>query len=470
MKVTNAKAVLMCSIAVLVCAAPLAAADVEDQLKALRGTVAAQQQEINSLKAQAAVAEGETNGDMMNGQRQMIASMVKSEVAKITQNWGWVSRFTVNGDFQYQFDHIRADVQGDNMNGTRNSQHRYRFRLFVGAEVTDEFSVGARLATSNNMNPAVAGDQNPSSNYQTATNWFGSKPIWIDWAYMQYEPNWMPGITVWAGKMPNPFYTPSISDLIWDPDVAPEGIAISHEMKCSDEWTVWINTGAFEMSERGAGQPDAKLWALQLVNKLAMPMLAEGAYVVGGLSYFDFVHVENEITPFPAPANGNITMADAGANDRYVSDFNILNPFVEFGMPIMDVPVVFFVDFAINMGATSSPNGVETDNNDFGTMFGVTIGQLRNPGDWEFGYDYVCLQPDATLGAFNGSERFRYQANTPGAIGGTDGTGHRFRGRYALDNNVTLGSTLYCDDANQFSLGSGNPYFLRWQFDVLVNF
>jgi hypothetical protein len=87
---------------------------------------------------------------------------------------------------------------------------RLRYRIRVGSEITltDKFKAGFELES------ATAGD---SAN-QTFGNAYSKEPINVGLVYLEYDPtNWL---TLQGGKFKNPLYT---TDLMWDPDINPEG-------------------------------------------------------------------------------------------------------------------------------------------------------------------------------------------------------------------------------------------------------
>ena len=63
---------------------------------------------------------------------------------------------------------------------------------------------------------------------------FDKYAIWVDRAYAQWTPKAVKGLSVTAGKMPNPWET---SDLVWDPDISPDGVWVEYRVP---------NLGAFE--------------------------------------------------------------------------------------------------------------------------------------------------------------------------------------------------------------------------------
>ena len=94
-------------------------------------------------------------------------------------------------------------------------------RLGVTGKVTDDIEVGLRLATAERLS---SGNGNPISTNLTLDDAFTKKAIWLDLAYFKWSPK-ETGLSIFGGKMENPFYRVGGNQLIYDSDLTPEGIA-----------------------------------------------------------------------------------------------------------------------------------------------------------------------------------------------------------------------------------------------------
>ena len=92
------------------------------------------------------------------------------------------------------------------------------------------------------------------------------------------------------------------------------------------------------------------------------------------------------------------------------------------------LPVSLFGDYVVN-----TASGVSGDT---GWLAGFTLNKAKNPGDWDFTYNYRDLEADAVFGAFTDSDF---------ADGGTNARGHKFNARYVLAKNTTFGITWFCN-------------------------
>jgi Putative porin len=105
-------------------------------------------------------------------------------------------------------------------------RERYRARLQFNARLNDDFSGGIGLST---------GDLNdPISSNQTANQFFTRKPFALDRAFINYTPHQFSPLTLTGGKFVFPAYK---TQLTWDEDIFPEGVAEKLEWK-SDDWHV----------------------------------------------------------------------------------------------------------------------------------------------------------------------------------------------------------------------------------------
>jgi hypothetical protein len=116
---------------------------------------------------------------------------------------------------------------GGPVNGSQDrNRERYRARFYINAKLNDDISGGIGLST---------GDLNdPITSNQTANQFFTRKPFALDRAFVDYTPHQWKALTLIGGKFAYPFYR---TQLTWDDDIFPEGVAEKLEWK-SDNWHV----------------------------------------------------------------------------------------------------------------------------------------------------------------------------------------------------------------------------------------
>ena len=186
--------------AVLVAAAVLSgnAHGAADELAETKASVAALQQRITQLEAQAKATE-EAN-DRQTDQIAVARSNVGS----------WVANFTFKGDFRYRNETI------DQQYLPERNRDRIRVRAGFVAKVNDKVRTELALATSEG--------NDPRSSNQTLSGENTRKNVFIDVAYVEWQA--LPQLKFTGGKMKYPWVRAG-SSVLFDGDVNPEGLAVN---------------------------------------------------------------------------------------------------------------------------------------------------------------------------------------------------------------------------------------------------
>ena len=287
------------------------------RIEKLEAALEALQAELAEIKAQKqAPAVDQDQIDTM------VAEAVKSQKQSITGVPDWLDRIKFNGDFRYRHESIDAE-SGDRWE-KGNNRHRIRARLGLGIEVNDQWDVYLRFAT---------GSADPTSTNQTLSESFSTKDIRLDRAYFDWHPDTVDGLNIFGGKMKNPFYTPLKTELIWDNDLNPEGIAASYVIPLSDKAGLTVNGGGFWVQHNNS-DADISLWGIQGVLDHT---LDDSSYLLGGLSYYDYGNIKgkgNLANNFDSSKNeffGNTFNGADAATGTFANDYNMLELFGEYG-------------------------------------------------------------------------------------------------------------------------------------------
>ena len=116
----------------------------------------------------------------------------------------------LSGDFRLRYRYSDIDEY---------SRHRGAFRLRINASMllhnTVQFAFGLG-----------SGQQSGRSTMQTFTDYFSSKPLWIDHAYITWTP--VDKLSIYGGKMKNPLFNPA--EYLWDTDLRLEGFALNAQL------------------------------------------------------------------------------------------------------------------------------------------------------------------------------------------------------------------------------------------------
>jgi hypothetical protein len=344
----------------------------------------------------------------------------ESEVTKDTEvpKWAkdilkeipdWVKNVKFRGDLRlrYQWE----DKEDDN----KDDRHRGRFRLRLGAEtnIVKEVKVGFGIAS---------GSGDPRSTNITFGNSSEKKTVVIDYAFAQYTPvNWFSLI---AGKIHNPIYRPS--DLLWDSDITPEGIAAKFQYPILPKIDVFFNTGIFILDERDTttSSKDPYMVVLQpgmnwKITEDINFQLAFAYYFFGGVKGNTLDYSSNSNTLLSGP-----TRLKYKYNAPVVSaEFGYKNPFGLSFIPYFGL----FGEYVYNPDPSK-------DNEGF--IAGLRVGHrdLKKFADWSFEYSYRQLKKDAWLGIFPDSDFYG---------GATNVKGHEVIFNFALWKNIWLALDYY---------------------------
>lgn len=276
-------------------------------------------------------------------------------------------RLKISGDAR-----VRAQGDWSDDDGKNRLSMQFRGRLGATWAATDRLTVGARLAT---------GDaDDPNSVDVQLSNWLDDLDISLDQAYLRYD---IGHAELYAGKMPQPFKR---TELVWDGDVNPQGLAIRHGLPLAGGGTLRSNALYFVVDE-SAGGPDSEMAGLQLGYD--SPRGGDWRFDAA-LAYYHY-----DLGSLAGADAGDFRSNLRGADGRYLSDFHLANALlgVDYHGFGERWPLRLVADYVKNLGAW----------NDADSGYGVDLilGKAAQPGDWRFTYGYAMTQADAVLAAFS---------------------------------------------------------------------
>lgn len=365
----------------------------------------------------------------------------KKQVSALPDNLKWVENVKLSGDLRYRHETINSQSNGRWNAG--NNRNRIRARLQLDAKINDDWDATFRIAS---------GSADPTSTNQTLDNAFSSKAIWLDLAYFKWHPASFPGLNMYGGKMKNPFYRAGGNQLIWDGDLNPEGIAASYEKSLSETNKLYVNAGGFWV-DQSSSAGSVSLWGAQGYLKHTFE---DKNYLTGGLSYYKYGNLKGKPSLYNEWHGGSTVASPHSLGNsitagtfNYKNDYDIVEAFGEYGFKCNDMPITVYGDYVKNMAASSA---------DTGWLIGFNINKAKDPGSWEFSYDYRSLGADAVVGQFSDSDF---------AGGGTDAKGHRFGFKYQVAKNLQAGLTYFMD---QLGAGEKDSKYTRLQADLELKF
>lgn len=302
-------------------------------------------------------------------------------------------RVDFSGDLRLRWEGINAEGSDD--------RRRARLRARFGMRVTpaERLSISIRLAT---------GSGDPVSRNLTLDSGFSARDIVIDRAHVDWR---LTGaVTAKAGRFGLPWFRPGGSQLVWDSDFTPEGLALEF-----DEGAFFGSAAAVDL-DRPAGD-DAMLTALQGGIRGELP--GDAAFVAGA-GYFDYDDAAGG-PPFHdgAPRGNRVDVAG-----NYLADFRLLELFAELRLSRRGVPIVAYADYVRNTAASADDDGY---------ALGLRLGSAGQPGDLRFEAGWQETDPDAVVGLYTWSDLASGEADSRGAFIETT---------YTLRENIELGATL----------------------------
>jgi Putative porin len=344
---------------------------------------------------------------------------------------------------------------------------RMRVRLGLDLRVSDDLTMGLRLATGN--------DSNPVSTNQTLGNDFNKYNFLLDRAFVRYTP--LSTLTATLGRAPNPFATGV--ELVWDRDLSFDGLSLQWlQEKGRNQWRVAGGFFSVENTDPNyPGNGDVKFasrdkylagvqgeWSWQWTEKSSLR---------GSLGYFDFLNAAGQkstkCTPLTTSDScdtdvsrprfvqkGNtmfgIRDLNVGNNDpvyQYyglASDFRVLDAAASLDHKIGGpLHLALDADYARNLGFNQARVVAREPFNNFSpTGNGYAIGGegfqvqarighplIRQKGEWQTTLGYRYVESDAVMDAFTDSDFH---------LGGTNAKGYYVGGYYGFAQNASVGA------------------------------
>ncbi|MCM8771561.1 MAG: putative porin [Candidatus Omnitrophica bacterium] len=325
------------------------------------------------------------------------------EEKKEKEKYNFLKNTKFSGDLRvrYQYDDIlEGSTDPDRCRG------RIRARWGFKTDILENTEVGLRLASG-------VGEQ--TSTNQTLEDSFSQKAIWIDRAYVKHKIN---NFNILAGKIENPFYC---SDVIWDSDINPEGIALTFNSKEG----FFLNLGYFFLDEFKSNTNDPVIYGFQVGYDSKFKdknfKIAGGIYITDNL----VGKKKSDVSPKYSP-KGN---SDSGTPDYiYLYEYRPLDFLIEITpFNVINKPFRIYGEYVKNIFS-------QVPNNDNAWMIGFSIGKLKDKNDWYLEYNYRLIENDATLAILSDSD-----ING----GGTSLKGHKISFSYQISKYSSMGLTYF---------------------------
>lgn len=402
----------------------------------------------------------------------------------------WLDNLTSKGDVRLRYeafdreDEDNRAATGD-AGGTDRNRFRFRARWGLEKKFNDEWKAGFRLASG-------GGTSDATSTNQSFDGEFGLKDVFFDRAYGIWTPTQrveeiVPAthiVEIGAGKVENPYDRDRWSTgIVWDSDVTPEGIYEKLDFRLMDNkeaeayWDFNTLFGQWMVDEDSDNSPGDQ--EMQSYGFGTTYQWAKNHRTSFKFTYYDWNEYADFILRNPGALSNNF-----GGNDRTVDAFRIANFYadVDFEMPTWwgVQPVKVFGDYATNTGAENDPNGstdetlmnvAQRQDEEDAFSVGVTLGRSKDQGDWQVGYEYLYIEPNAVVGNFVEADL---------GLGFANNKGHKLSAKYMILKNLELSftawlaervnKTLYTYGAADTRVAGDDDQVLRTQLDLVYKF
>jgi hypothetical protein len=408
--------------------------------------------------------------------KEMRDEIKKEVMAKLNYKAGerlglpdWIDRIQWEGDLRlrYELDSFAngnapavafqsSETRNADIDNSENERNRFRVRARLGAKlkINDWLDGGIRMTTGSNTDPV-----SPNQTMETSS----SKYMFaLDRAYLRARPvDWA---SVSGGRIDNPFFS---TDLVWDPDLAFDGLAAVFNPKFNDNWSAFGTLGAFSIDEQESSDTNKARDKWMFGAQAGLQWKGESRSTVRlGAALYDFRNVEGEANPIGSGeydntilgfrSKGNNTFSIDAANGNFcgfggpcglASEFRELNLTGQIDLATFDpVHVILTADYVRNIGfdkqeiarRTGQPVGTYKEETD-GYQVSLNIGMPKvvQRNDWQVFGAYKRIEADAVLDAFTDSDFH---------LGGTDTKGWVLGASYGVDKNAWLTARWFSAD------------------------
>ena len=459
---------------------------------------AATQAQQSAAEAQRVADQASTGVVEAKTALSLVDKQSKEENKRISTLQDVLGHFRFSGDIRVRGEDIFQDCPTC---VTRN-RARLRVRFGLDGRLNDNFVGGFSLATGS------LGDTTSAN--ETLTNFFERKTIGLDRGYVTFNPVAAKWLSITGGKFA---YTWARTSLTLDPDINPEGfnqklswdldtpflknftvqamqLLYNEVAKGDDSFALGGNASAtlkfgpltttpsFTLIDWRF--PDAILNASAFATQattsgnppIQVPGAGPGCATGSGLA---------SVPPCAIASNGmtNATVLDAKGQRHFLAGFEyadfILNSQLRTGLDRF--PLNLLLEYETNLKAAQHPpdskgNIIASIGSQGRAYLGeISIGQIKNKNDLQFGYGFWRSGQDSILATFSESEQ----------RAATNIIEHRIYAYWRLRSNVVaqynawIGRTLNTNLQHALlapgvTPGQTEPFLVRHQFDLIYTF
>ena len=453
-----------------------------------RAAAAAAKQQAEASAAAAAEANANANAlksDLADVRTTITTSALttQEDQKRFSALEGLVGRFRFAGDVRVRYENFYQDVPGF------HPRHRERIRARLGVEgkLNEDFSGGVYLAS--------GAFTDPTSTNETLTNAFERKTVAWDRGWITYQPQNAKWLQLTGGKFA---YTWIRTPNSFDNDLNPEGFSekVSFDLHHNIVRNVTFTGLQFFFNESSSGADSFTVGGqvsskLQLGRRIVMTpslsvlnwhnpnvLLNEPASVTGSTT-ISCTSATPPVCTFPtgAFAPNGMTNATIGTspNRTFASQFlyldAILDTTINTGWDRF--PVRLLLEYEQNLNAAAIPNGTNPNATDRSHLYlgDLSVGRFKEKNDVMFGYGIWRQEQDSVIASFVESDQ-----RAP-----TNVFQQRLIAQWLVRKNTTAAYTFWFGRTLDTSLqnavlaagvvpGTREPLLRRMQFDLIYKF
>lgn len=311
----------------------------------------------------------------------------------------WANRFKFSTDLRLRWENFTGrKVDGEDL-ADRN-RFRIRWRLYSDVTLTDELSLHGMLTTSSGKWFEDGGRnwQPGRTSNVTMGEEMNNKNVFIGRIYATYIPKWAPGLELVGGKFKNTFLH---TDIMWDPDVNPEGFYQRYQYNGFKRFKPFVHLGQMVVAENNR---DSDAWLFLWQAGAIIEPIDGFKWTLAG-SYYNWVSLDkSDMSQVDGNAAGNTVTED----DQYAFEYRLVQGITTLEFKLASIPVMLWLDY-INNVADGVPSGHDT-----AWSTGFMLGRAKKKGDLALYFKYARIESDAVVGAiadgdFYGSNRQGYK-------------------------------------------------------------
>jgi hypothetical protein len=345
--------------------------------------------------------------------------------------------YTFSGDVRLRFERDWDSQSATGAPRDDRNRMRARARLSFGYTFSDAWSFGARARTGNR-----ASQQSPHLTFHSNDDVTDDFEGAFDRYFVQFKQH---AVTAWAGRNTMPFWQQN--EMVWDEDVTPTGVAISHDGTFA-AGSLTATAGAFHLPD-GMNDLNGTLVGGQLKYGQKYPdgqlTLAAGLYSLDGKRGATHLRNRNGVRGYLIG----------------VLSAQWSNP-LDTGLPLV-LGVDLIKNFEDYTATDALPFAARHADETSGWVLSAVYGATRNPGDWQFGWFYSHIETLAVNASYAQDDWARFGSATQSDL--TDIKGHELRHTYVITPTLNVQTRLFLVEAiTSTQDGKRFRVDLNWRF------